>query len=331
MQRDTMKIPIFTTTKVLAFLIMLLMINLPIISSNSYTEALKLSDVSMTPEIGRYWKYENRDLQLGWIFGFTLKAQTEKLIKVANQNVSVVVINGTGNIKQWPGNINKSQITDQNKIFIEKQVDNNTLELITYTLQISYVLNINDNFTTNYNYEFTTYNITESTKPQNISLGSTWSRKVIRTQSLEYRKWPGETQHITHPDELINSTFECDKIVKTMVNAGTFDTYRIVERQWIGGNPDTTIYWFYSTQTKSVVKKERRNIAQELVEVEELMDYGPKDNVPPNNNSKNNSDSDWFNLNNTNFQLFLGVIAIIIICVILGLFMPRKRKGKTKD
>ena len=85
------------------------------------------------------------------------------------------------------------------------------------------------------------------------------------------------------------------------------------------------IYWFYSTETKSVVKMERKNIAGKLVETEELMDFEKKttDNnghVTNNETSEDNENS-WLDV-----QILLGISAVIIATVVIVFFMFRKQR-----
>ena len=246
-----MKTTIYSRSKVLVVLVALSVLNLTVLVNYQYARSSDLTNDTLRPEKDYIWKYENKDLDQDWVFQYTLTLGGERLKKVANKDVPVLVINGTGKIAKWASNIDKSLVTDQNKIYIEREIDKNNLELIAYTQEISYERIIEKNLTMNYNYLYITYNITELTKPDNITMGATWIKKVIRTQTLEFKKDLNSPERITHPEELINSTFECDKIVNIKVGAGSFDTFRIVERQWIADMPENTIYWFYRLPNKN--------------------------------------------------------------------------------
>jgi len=329
-----MKYAINFFIKILVITLTLLLLNLTIIPNYQYATATNLTMESLLPEKGYYWKYENRDFEDGWIFHFTLKFDDEKTIMVANKNVEVIILEGTGEIVYWPEDIDPNQRSGDNEIYVKKQIQKSNFETITYTQEISYRYFESGNLIKNYIYSYYTYNITEITKPENITIGSNWTRKVLRTVSLEFKTGNNEPTKITHPEEIINSTFNCDRIIPVEVPAGTFTTYRIVERQWIIDLPDTTIYWYYSTEVKNIVKMERKNIASDnILETEELMEFST--GIPDNNNDENgNNISDngdqgsWLNLQNRDFQIILGASIILIIGIAIGVFVYRKKRNE---
>ena len=80
---------------------------------------------------------------------------------------------------------------------------------------------------------------------------------------------------------------------------------------------------------------ERKSVASEIVETEQLLDFGKK--VIPNNNHENgengddNNDTEFFDLNNPEFQILLGIIIIVVIAIIIGAISYRKKKPESHD
>jgi hypothetical protein len=307
----------WTISKLMVIAITFIFLNMIVFPNYQYATAADLSSDNLRPEINRYWNYRNSDLVEGWIFEYKLKVNEEKSIKVANQDVPVLVLEGEGIIEGWPSGVSPGS----NYFYIKKDIIKSNLEMVTYTQQINYTLN--------YHKTFITYNITEFNKPVNITIGSKWMKKMIITQTIEYKRDDDDKPVITtHPPELINSTFECDKIVQTIVPAGTFDTFRIVERQWIDDIADKTIFWYYSIAIKGFVKMEKKNAESILIETEELLSFGVETPDNGNNHVDNNDtseDDDWLDITNTNTQLMLGMTGLAIICIIIGVFVYKKK------
>jgi hypothetical protein len=318
-----MKYPIGNLTKCIAIILALIILNLTVIPNFEHAMATSLTSENMQPELHQYWKYENKDVVTGWVFHFTLEFVAEKTIRVANKDVQVNVLEGSGSIEGWPSGVQPGY----NEIYIKKEIKKNNLETVTYTQQI--------NYTTNYNKINITYDIAENTKPNNITIGSQWTKKVNRTKVIETKN-EGEPLRKDEPIiELINSTLECDRIDRVTTPAGEFDAFRIIEQQYILDFPDTTIFWYLSVATKSVVKMERKSVASEIVETEQLLDFGKK--VIPNNNHENgndiddNNDTEFFDLNNPEFQILLGITILVVIAIIIGAISFRKKKREIDE
>jgi hypothetical protein len=313
-------------TGLIVICISLFLLNLAIIPNYDYVTSTKFTNDNIRPEQNRYWKYRNEDLEKGWEYEFTLQVTDERIIKVANKNVPVLVLEGEGHIEGWPSGVTPHQ---DNNITVTKQINKENLELITYHLNISYRIYNGDNYTTNYVDEFTTYNYLEFDKPNNISIGTKWTKKILRTQTLEYRTHPDPTEKVTLPSEIINSTVECDRISSVNITAGDFDTYRIVEQQFVNNIRDTTIFRYYSIAVKGTVKTERWNYQSEVVEVEELLEYGLKKPNGENGNGPNNDDSDdnWFETNKNNLMFILIFSIIIIVVAAVMNLSGRKKKN----
>ena len=317
-----MKYTIGNFTKCIAIMFALIILNLAVIPNYEHALATSITSVNMQPELHQYWKYENKDIKNGWVFQFTLEFNTEKTIKVANKDVPVYVMEGHGSIEGWPNGI----LPGYNEIYIKKEINKNNLELVTYTQQI--------NYTTNYNKMFITYDITKNTKPDNITIGSQWTKILNRTKLIETKK-EGEPVRKDEPIiEKINSTLECDRIDRVETPAGEFDAFRIIEKQYILDFPDTTIFWYLSLATKSVVKMERKDVASDIVETEQLLDFGK--NVVPNNNHENgknddNNGTEFFDLNNPGFQILLGITILVVIAIIIGAIQYRNKKPNNDD
>ena len=210
----------------------------------------------------------------------------------------------------------------------KKEIRKDNLELITETLNISY--GYSDNITYPYKYfinTYTTYNIIELTKPDIITVGTSWTKKVLRTETVEYKRPDEPVRKDTHPTEIINSTIECDKIAPVTVPAGSFDTFRVVEQQFvIEAFPDTTIFYYYSIKANNIVLRERWNPSSETVEIEKVLKYGTKevDNGHKNNGS-DDGDTSWLDLEDRNVQITLGITSIVIILIIIGVFYSKRR------
>jgi hypothetical protein len=330
-----MKAKVKTISSLLVISITLLLLNLAIIPNLQYASAAELSREDMTPEKDQFWKKKNKDLENGWVFEFTLEVIGESVTKVANRDISVLVLEGTGKIVKWADDISQAQRTDQNKIYMRREINKENLEKVTETLNISYEYYDDENrYFENYIDIFTTYDIKELTKPDNITVGSNWTKRVIKTELVRRKFGAEEEQIIQQPEEEINSTIECDRIEKVTVPAGEFDTFRIVEQQFIqSAFPDTTIFWYFSIAAKNFVKIERWNAESIVAENEEVLKFGEKDNdpPPPNGNNDTNGESGWLDLGDRNVQLLLSLVGIIIICLIIGAIMYKRGKGQTKS
>jgi hypothetical protein len=321
-----MNIKLSWSIKTLVIIISLLLINLVILTNYEHALATELSNDDLTPELNSYWEYRRQDFSDNSIYRYNLTVSGEKTIKVANMDVKVLILEGYGEIIQWPNDIIPS---DFNEIYIKKEVRKENLELIRYTERITLGNIIEGEHVSSYTQNIITYNYVDFTKPESITIGSNWTKNVIRTQERENKLSGEDPEKFVHQDE-INSTILCDSIKSTIVDAGTYKTFVVLERQWHGDIEDTEVWYYYSKQAKGYVKKERRNFTDDLVEIEELIEF--KEGTPDNGNNHDNNesndgaDSPWFDLNDRNVQISLGVIFILIACVIFGYIGYRKFK-----
>ncbi|WP_455391892.1 hypothetical protein [[Eubacterium] cellulosolvens] len=322
-----------TSTKLLVVALTLVLLSVTITSNLQYAAAANLTNDSMRPEKNQYWKRQNKDLDDGWMFEYTIEVVDETTISVGNKNVPVLVLEGTGKILDWPDDIITSQRTEDNDIYIKKEINKNNLELITYTLNMSYrYVDGEGNYTENYVYVFETYDIIELTKPDNITVGTNWTKKVILTQVFRFKKGNKDVEEYKMDPVMINSTIECDRIEKVTVPGGEFDTFRVVEQQFvISAFPDKTIFWYLSLAAKDYVKMERWNAQSIVEESEELLEFGKKTdgNGLNNNDSNDNDEPGWLDLGNRNTQLLLGILGLVIICLVIGVIVYRKRKKQS--
>jgi hypothetical protein len=330
----TIRNTIRTISKVIVLLITIFILNLSILP-NYYqvSAATSLTADALVPSLDSYWTYEKEDLETGEIIRFTLNYTGEKVIQIENKPVTILVLEGTGNVEKWGINRKDIDKIESNDVYVKKEIIKSNYEQVTYTQNINLKINDNGKLSSAFINDLTTFNITELDKPNNITIGSTWSKKVLKTVMRTYDDGSGKIESVTLPKEILNSTFECDRImVPDGIIIGSFDSFRIVERQWIGTTPDTTIIRYYSIDTKSLVKMERINNKDVTVEREILIDYNltiPDNNnngIPPENGNDTDDDSGILGMGDLVDILILGGTAIVIIGIIAGILYYKKRK-----
>ncbi len=319
--------------KALVITITLLFVNLGILSNYNTAIAAPLTSGSLQPDLGFYWVYEINDNMNGYVFEYNISFKEENIIKVKNENTSVLVLEGDGKIIQWPDIVVSP---NENDFYIKKVINKNNLELITYRQDITLGFYVGNNYTTAYTHDNFTYSYLELTKPDNITMGSKWTRRVERQWDLDYKK--ADNNSGSHSiEEIINSTFLCDRMISVKVPAGTFDTFLIIERQWmpmIKGNTteylnEKTIEYYYSTKAKGIVKKVQKDLFNTVELTEKLIDYGISkesgNGDPDPNGEEDNKDGlgAWIDLSDINVQISLGVICLIVTGLFFGYFSFR--------
>jgi hypothetical protein len=278
----------------------------------------ELSNDDLRPDLNDYWEYRRTDYSDNSIYRYNLTYTGETVIKVANIDINVLILEGYGFIEQWPEQLEQS---DRNSIYIKKLIRKDNLELIKYTQYIDLEYIREGIIDKRYIHENITYNYIEFNKPNIITIGSNWTKNVIRTQDMNIKRdtdLPVKNVHTDH----VNSTFLVDNVYYVLVGNTGYNTLMVLERQWHEDIIDTTIEYYYSDEIHGYVKKIRKDFSGDIVEVEELIAFksGKEiDNGDQNGKEKNGEES-WFDLNDRNVQMLLGAIFILIALVIFGYF-----------
>lgn len=327
-----MKTKTYLLAKILVIIISVLFINITVLCSYNFTNAAILKNEDLWPEVNTYWVYEKKEFvgEDVTVYNYNISLIEEKLVSIENIYVPALIYEGSGKIVQWPPGLEE---TDLNDLYIRKVIIKNNTEIIKYTQYLTLKYLENDQYMTNYDYRNITYNYTELTKPDEISPGRDWTKKSIETKDVEFKIGDQPPEHDSTKVR-INSTYLCDRIDNTTVRAGNFETFLIIERQWFEDQVVKIYEYYYSNQTKSYVKMVVKDINDNILEVEELIEYKipTTGNGPNNNNNHGENDNDkektdgWLDLGDRNVQIYLGIIFIIIVCLIIGLIVYKRNK-----
>ena len=124
----------WTISKFMVISITLILLNITVLPSYQHALAADLTNESLRPELYRYWEYRNSDLKADWVFLYVLEVKEEKIIKIANQDVPILVLEGQGSIEKWPEDVT----TGSSTFYIKEEIISNNLELVTYSQKINY-------------------------------------------------------------------------------------------------------------------------------------------------------------------------------------------------
>jgi hypothetical protein len=305
--------------KIISLITIFSLLNLVVLFNIEFSAAQsELSNDDLRPDLNDYWEYRRTDYSDNSIYRYNLTYTGETVIKVANIDINVLILEGYGFIEQWPEQLEQS---DRNSIYIKKLIRKDNLELIKYTQYIDLEYIREGIIDKRYIHENITYNYIEFNKPNIITIGSNWTKNVIRTQDMNIKRdtdLPVKNVHTDH----VNSTFLVDNVYYVLVGNTGYNTLMVLERQWHEDIIDTTIEYYYSDEIHGYVKKIRKDFSGDIVEVEELIAFksGKEiDNGDQNGKEKNGEES-WFDLNDRNVQMLLGAIFILIALVIFGYF-----------
>jgi hypothetical protein len=307
------------SVKIISFITIISLLNLTALLNFEYASAQsELSNDDLRPELNDFWEYKRTDYSDDSIYRYNLTYTGETTIKVANRDINVLILEGYGFIEKWPRNLEQA---DRNSIYIKKLIRKDNLELIKYTQYIDLEYIIEGTSQIRYTHENITYNYIEFNKPNNITIGSNWTKNVIRTQDMNIKRDTDLPVKNVHTDHL-NSTFLVDNVYYVLIGNIGYNTLMVLERQWHEDIIDTTIEYYYSDEVHGYVKKIRKDFSGEIVEVEELIEFksGKKIDNGPQNGQPENGEESWFDLNNRNVQILLGAIFILIALVIFGYF-----------
>jgi hypothetical protein len=314
------------SVKLYVLVIAMILVNLTFILNYDFAASQsELSNDDLRPELNDFWEYRRFDYLDDSIWYYNLTMTGETTIKVANKDIKALVLEGNGIIEQWPKDL---EVADDAKIYIKKLVDRETLEVIKYTQYLDLVYIIEGRSTTRFTHENYTYNYVEYTKPLNYTIGSNWSKSVINTRDLNFKDETGEIKQSPPHTDQTNSTYLVDSVKYVMTGSKGYNTLLILERQWNKDIIDTTIEYYYSDQVNGYVQKIRRDFTGEIEEMEKLISYKklePDDIKEPNGTDDNESDN-WFDLGNTNTQILISAICIVVALVIIGFVGYRKRR-----
>jgi len=315
------------TSKTLVLLISLVMVNLTLLPGYEHAIATTLTTQDLLPEQNFYWVYERSDFTDNSIWKYNISVTGESTIRVANLDVEVLVVEGTGEIIQMPTGI--VQVTSS-EIYIKKLIRKDNLELVKYTQTLNLEYTSDGYLIQNYHNINITYDYVQFTKPDNITLGSNWTKMVKRTKDQQYKRGTDELVSDPPHTDLINSTLIFDNIAPVTIKSKTYNSYLVIEKQYNNEIIDKTIEYYYAKEAKGYVRKIRKNVLNQTEEIEQLIKFGIKKDKPqnndPDNGETNGDDGAFLDPSDRNVQIILGVSLIIIAVAIVGYISYRRRQ-----